>query len=514
MRTTVSQLDRLDEMLKDIEIPPQKYDEAEDRYRQLGEWLDRDNSSIKKYSPKIYPQGSFRMGTAIKPLSGDDGFDVDLVCELDLKRSQITQNNLKHLIGSEMELYRRHHGFKKPVEDGRRCWTIEYSDGSKFHMDVLPAISDSGRFRERLLEAGHRDFARSVYIDTAISITDNTRLDYGNYTDDWPQSNPIGYSNWFFERAKERSALKKKAMMESLASVEELPNYKANTPLQQTVKILKRHRDALFRESHDDKPISVIISTIAAKLYGGETVISSILFNFATLAESQIEQRDGEYYIPNPVNPMENFADKWREHPSRKEAFYYWIGELKQDLANLSTNTSIKRKGSKVSIEEAFAVNMPNSEVRPVFLGSGFIPPLPLSKITPSHRLPLPAPERLDQNATVAISCHEGDGRFNWNEIKPFNEVRKGRSIIFEATLNASWVPDKVEWQVVNTGREAESNTCLRGDFYPSSSASIANKSYKRKETTSYAGTHCVECLFYRDGRIAARTGDFIISIV
>ena len=40
----------------------------------IGEWLDGKDSSLSVYKPVIYPQGSFRLGTMIKPLGNAKSF--------------------------------------------------------------------------------------------------------------------------------------------------------------------------------------------------------------------------------------------------------------------------------------------------------------------------------------------------------------------------------------------------------------------------------------------------------
>ncbi len=57
----------LEDLAASLEIPQGRYEQARDRYRSLGEWLHRDASTVRRYNPKIYAQGSFRLGTAIRP---------------------------------------------------------------------------------------------------------------------------------------------------------------------------------------------------------------------------------------------------------------------------------------------------------------------------------------------------------------------------------------------------------------------------------------------------------------
>src|SRR6266478_5575733 len=51
-----------------LEIPPSAYERADARYKSLGDWFGRPNAESQKYSPHIYPQGSFRLGTVSRPL--------------------------------------------------------------------------------------------------------------------------------------------------------------------------------------------------------------------------------------------------------------------------------------------------------------------------------------------------------------------------------------------------------------------------------------------------------------
>ena len=64
---------------ENLDISPTMREKAEKSYRSVGEWLgDCDvNSDVK-----IMPQGSFYLGTVIRPVSDEDEYDIDLVCLL------------------------------------------------------------------------------------------------------------------------------------------------------------------------------------------------------------------------------------------------------------------------------------------------------------------------------------------------------------------------------------------------------------------------------------------------
>src|SRR5690606_2935662 len=102
-----------------------------------------------------------------------------------LGKMQSTQQQLKAMLGVEIETYRRSKGMVKPLHEGRRCWTLNYADGAQFHMDVVPALPNGTAVR-KLLETYQLD---ATWTGTAIGITDNERHDYRQITDDWPRSN-------------------------------------------------------------------------------------------------------------------------------------------------------------------------------------------------------------------------------------------------------------------------------------------------------------------------------------
>ena len=124
-------------------------------------------------------------------------------------------------------------------------------------------------------------------------------------------------------------------------SVNPVPKYqKEKLPLQRVVQILKRHRDMMFN-GNEDKPISIIITTLASKAYKKETSIIDALLNVSLNMENFIDSRydhnSGKFikWIANPVNPEENYADKWVEHPQREKNFYKWIDQVKHDILNI-----------------------------------------------------------------------------------------------------------------------------------------------------------------------------------
>jgi len=324
-----SSVEGLNKILKQLtevlDITPTQYKDAVAKYEAVANYLKNDDS-INALEPDMYPQGSFSLGTVIKPLSNKEEYDIDLVCELKRGSStNLTQYDLKELIGCRLKegLYRDK---LKDLDGGRRCWTIEYAEDTQLHLDILPAVPDS---QSRLLF----ESIRNNFGDTAISITDKEHDDFYNLNDDWVKSNPRGYQKWFKEQMLLMLNESKRLFAEQTkANVDDIPDYEVKTPLQRAVQLLKRHRDTTC-EDNDDKPISIIITTLAARAYRNESNLYEALMNILNGMQSHIkyEFKDGKKIavIENPVDSRENFADKWEEHPIREQVFFEWLNDAK-----------------------------------------------------------------------------------------------------------------------------------------------------------------------------------------
>lgn len=327
--------DVLEAIAEAIDIPEHLEQVARERYQSIGNWLDRDASTIKQYDPEISPQGSFLLGTVIRPVGDADEYDIDLVCRLNATKQDFSMAELKKAIGAEIVGYATAHRMEKEPEDGRRCWTLEYADDANFHMDILPSLPDEATYRVLMEKSGNVALATDQGIrEQAIAITDKTHPKYNIRCNEWPVSNPKGYGIWFQSRQSEVVLARKRTIMEKslvFASVDDVPDYVVKTPLQRAIQLLKRHRDTMFN-GDDDKPISIIISTLSAHAYNGEQTISEALRSILKNMHLFIEERGGVKWIANPVNPMENFADKWLEVPQKGEKFFAWLEKARRDF--------------------------------------------------------------------------------------------------------------------------------------------------------------------------------------
>lgn len=102
--------------------------------------------------------------------------------------------------------------------------------------------------------------------------------------------------------------------------IEEVPLWRARTPLQRVTQLLKRHGCAYFKPGDDRTPVSMIITRLTAWAYGERDVYGTLV-QIARTGRATIECRTGKWWIANPSIAEEDFADKWNAKPERREGF-------------------------------------------------------------------------------------------------------------------------------------------------------------------------------------------------
>lgn len=300
----------IDKMLrkiaKEIEISKTEYEKAVKSYNAVGTFID---NNIPQYDIKVVPQGSFRLGTVIKPITDKDEYDIDLVAIIDHKF--LNAKELKNIVGDALKSSDR---YSEKLVEGKRCWTIEYSESSKYHMDILPTMMSDTYSTNKELTMTHKEDEKSDY--------------------EFRQTNPEAYYDWFVERMEEeRKRLKEEYAVRNKLEIVDVPDYEIKTTLQVAIQIIKRYRDIKFKETPDIKPISIILTTLIAEVYTGKESVYELIEKFSKEYMRHIEKdENGNIIIKNPVNENENFADKWQKHPERRKAFFKFMTELEQDL--------------------------------------------------------------------------------------------------------------------------------------------------------------------------------------
>jgi hypothetical protein len=557
--------DVLNQVAIELDIPPHKYKEAMERFDAIKRHLEKGHYPGSTPPPNIYLQGSFRLGTVIRPIIGgrECGFDIDIVCQINRDKNVDDPETLKGEVGAEVKGYAEKNSMERPA-NGRRCWALNYaadSEGVGFHVDILPCLPDmiAGSQISRLNASQGATVWQ--YSQTTVAIT-NRNEDVSPPEHGWRSSNPLGFAKWFNDiclpgYAHVDNRRQKELLFEVFGQrqnfpyrrAEDIPEALVRTPLQRAIQIMKRHRDVRFKGRRDEKhkPISMIITTLAARQYAGRAsqyqttrsvlrIIVETLAQHAALVDKrqlledvsrmQLIRRVGDtWYIPNPVNPHnpgdpddkgENFADRWHEDDHAKaKAFFQWVGWLQADLDSLLNSNDIA--GMEGTLTEAFGNTIATRAlnrlgVTPSMTRSGAVvraSSTALARFDVSHRERPQWPENYRYDVVLTARLHRNGFRPRdlRNEGEP---VPKWCSLTFQARTTVPR-PFKVYWQVVNTGMSAADAGDLRGKI-------IDAQLYRGdltwdRESTKYTGMHWIECFIVKDGYLVAHSGEFVVNI-
>ena len=367
----------LREIFEKLDISQTMHDNATEKYNNLAKLFEE-----KEIKASIYPQGSFRIGTVVRPYKDgrDRDYDLDFVCQIDGTKEDFEPKVLKDSVG---DILKEDGRYTSKLTEYNRCWTIKYadiSDGIGFNIDIVPATSETQVFIESLIQNG----IVQEKADKAIAITHKEDNVFN-----WISTNSSAYAEWFEEKNKMAFSnliyKRKSSIYEEYKSiynsVEEVPDYKVKTPLQRSIQILKRHRDIYYDRSNINsyKPASVIITTLLAEIasYANNTneilsfLSSSIeelrnmhpYFSSNTLLNpseilGKMISRTGkdEWELKNPVNPEDNFLDCWN---SKTAVFFFqWLEEVEKDLLD----SDMIEKYTENNIESSLGIKLSQSQ--------------------------------------------------------------------------------------------------------------------------------------------------------
>lgn len=125
----------LERVANTIDITPTEYERAKTSYETISEVV-TNSADPRLATAKVFPQGSFAIGTVIRPVDKDDGeIDVDLACRLNATTA-LHPSAAKKLIGDRLSNDAR---YRSILEEKSRCWRVNYA--GSFHLDICPLVS-------------------------------------------------------------------------------------------------------------------------------------------------------------------------------------------------------------------------------------------------------------------------------------------------------------------------------------------------------------------------------------
>jgi Second Messenger Oligonucleotide or Dinucleotide Synthetase domain len=300
--------DLLDRMAESLQLDKTRYDLMIQHYEAIKKWIEADELFFKPFKYELYPHGSVRIRTTVKPI-GKDEFDLDIALHLKAQWSNHTPEKIY------AELKRRlseHSVYKEKMELKNRCIRLNYA--GDFHMDILPGIQENEWDEDKLL------------------VPDRL-LGY------WVSSNPRGYAKWFLNKTNTI----KVSLLEKALRAENLPSndYENKKPLQRAVQLIKRYRDIYFQKDDTYKTSSIVLTTIAGQYYNGEDSIFLAVENIVNQIRTNTFNIPVRIKVLNPINAEEDFTDKWESEPKYYEAFKAFCDHLYKQWQELKKENGI-----------------------------------------------------------------------------------------------------------------------------------------------------------------------------
>jgi hypothetical protein len=310
--------DILARIAENLQLDNTRRQRMESAYNSLSSIINEDDKLFNGAKVEIYAQGSVPIGTTVKPLQGDE-FDLDIVLHLKEEYLHFTPLEIYNALLYKLESDGR---YSAMVQKKRRCIRLKYA--GDFHMDILPGCM--------------------------IVITDDKNIMVPDRElRSWTISNPKGYAEWFLNT----SNLSKTPELENYyrnlfklrAEIQELPedSFFKKKPLQRGVQLIKRYRDIYFEKCPEHATSSVILTTIAGHFYKGENsvfeTIDSILLRVQQESEAQ-QLKHFRLKITNPINPKEDFSEKWDKNPLLYQSFLSFTKDFYEKWQLLKQNFS------------------------------------------------------------------------------------------------------------------------------------------------------------------------------
>jgi hypothetical protein len=314
-----------------LELTTEQRNSIEHTYREVGAHLAK---ALKIDAPHgdIFPQGSYRIGTVIRPLRDiTEVFDLDVVFRLVMPCAGQDAQGFREAVGGHLRA--KYNGTVQPLPKG---WRLDYSAERDYFLDIIPAMDS--------VPAG------------IIAIT---------VDQSWQDTNPRGFAAWFEAIAKVLPQFglvivaNEARMSNRQTTIEPLPEHpEFKLPLQRITQIGKRHRDYYFNrktKQPDFAPASIVLTTMLALAYernvglrvyesGYDLLLTCVedMKRFITISTGP--RGETLFRLANPSLATENLVTKWNGDPRLANAFFAWHADFVTFLRQLPLENAPQRR--------------------------------------------------------------------------------------------------------------------------------------------------------------------------
>lgn len=319
------------EICSKLQLQPSLYDMAEERYHTIADTIQADNV-FENIELRIYPQGSFRLKTTVKPLKGNE-YDLDFVAELPKDSTMTPKQPYDHIY----RILSSDGTHKDMLEKKSRCIRVCYAND--FHIDIMPGQAIDRATNE-------------------IIVPDRELKSWYHH------SNPIGFADWFENQAKTRIKyiLKNRNIQCSAEPIEDQEIAAHLEPLRRAVQLIKRYRD-IYCDENDTEPVrSIILCVLMGHISSEYSDEISIMTDFCNYVNGLIAEANGKSFeVRNPVVD-ELLTEKWEEDLQNYKDFVGMMKALTEDIDKL--NRDLTNAAAIKQLQKMFGEGVTNEAVR------------------------------------------------------------------------------------------------------------------------------------------------------
>lgn len=434
-----------------VNLSESRLQSLDSRANSVSKFLKTGDDPISSRYIGIIPQGSYAHRTMINPVAKDDEFDADVLLEMEENADWSAKDYVEELY----KVFYASGTYGHMVSRHAHCVKVDYAND--FHIDVVPYLERHG----------------SHYV---------TNRDY----DLFELTNPEGFNEWLDGK-----------------------NTIASGRLVKVIRLFKYLRD--YKNTFSAKSIilnillggrvnSVLLLGDSKRYCDLPTAFTNILSDLNDYLQSNPSMPS----VDDPSCPGQNFNHRWNENQyqnfrNRVKLYHDWARAAFDEI-DRAESIRLWRKIFGDSFAEAPAASIAKSSATAVAVRN----------YTDTEQFidrDYGIPEILDARYKVTTTANvvAKDGFRNFNLRRHGNAVGPDRIIEFrvsECTVPGSY---QIYWKVRNTGLEARSADCVRGQIERD------NGSRSRREPTKYRGKHYVECYVVLDGICVAKDHQVVV---
>jgi hypothetical protein len=408
---------------------------------------------------EVIPTGSWAHKTIIRPVGETDGFDADVLVHIKEESAWSPRDYINELYTS----LRASATYREMVSRKTRCVRVTYAN--EFHIDLVPYVERHGQF-----------YITNRHEPEGVGCFE---LSAPERFTDWVDGLQVTTSGNFVKAvrlAKYLRDFKKTFACKSIILKTLLGNQVNETEAM------------VFPELYTDVP-------------------STLNTLFQKLAQSLPEEMPA---VLDPADTGDNFTDRYGDswnYANFRDRIRYYAEKILAAYEETDRETAINLW------QEIFGTGFKPGELKSVASLSPLNASIPWEKeefIEDKFEIALDPTVRLKVRARCTglvsgqVSRRNGFRQFDLNSRG--NRVAKNRSLRFEADISSP-VPYELYWKVKNGGEEAASVIGLRGEIRPDGGQRV------KVESTSYKGSHFVECYAVADGKVIARTRQPVVVV-